>query len=98
MQNLSDKELFRQQGLIGGQWVAIDGSKFLAVASKRAVVTAAKLEQQLKAIDRQVQGYLESLDAADAAEGERDDAEKVGTFLDGFGALGDHECRQRLGE
>ncbi len=56
--------------LIGGQWVAIDGSKFLAVASKRAVVTAAKLEQQLKAIDRQVQGYLESLDAADAAEGD----------------------------
>jgi transposase len=56
--------------LIGGQWVAIDGSKFQAVASKRAVVTAAKLEEQLKAIDRQVQGYLESLDAADAAEGD----------------------------
>jgi transposase len=54
--------------LIGGQWVAIDGSKFQAVASKRAVVSAAKLEEQLKAIDRQVQGYLESLDAADEAE------------------------------
>lgn len=54
--------------LIAGQWVAIDGSKFQAVASKRAVVTAAKLEEQLKSIDRQVQGYLESLDAADQAE------------------------------
>jgi transposase len=57
-----------QAKLIGGQWVAIDGSKFQAVASKRAVVSAAKLEEQLKAIDGQVQGYLESLDAADVAE------------------------------
>lgn len=56
--------------LIGGQWVAIDGSKFEAVASRRAVVSAAKLEEQLKAIDRQVQSYLESLDGADAAETE----------------------------
>jgi len=54
--------------LIAGEWVAIDGSKFQAVASKRAVVTAAKLEEQLKSIDRQVQEYLESLDAADQAE------------------------------
>jgi transposase len=56
--------------LIGGQWVAIDGSKFQAVASKRSVLTRSKLEGQLKAIDRQVQTYLESLDAADSAEDE----------------------------
>jgi hypothetical protein len=56
--------------LVGGQWVAIDGSKFQAVASTRAVVTQAKLEEQLKAIDRQVQTYLETLDAADTAEAE----------------------------
>jgi len=54
--------------LIGGQWVAIDGSKFQAVASKRSVVSAAKLDEQLKSIDRQVQGYLETLEAADEAE------------------------------
>ena len=54
--------------LIGGQWVAIDGSKFQAVASKRSVVSAAKLDEQLKSIDRQVQGYLETLEAADQAE------------------------------
>jgi transposase len=54
--------------LIGGQWVAIDGSKFQAVASKRAVVSASKLDEQLAHIDRQVQGYLESLDAADETE------------------------------
>jgi transposase len=62
--------------LIGGQWVAIDGSKFQAVASKRAVVTTAKLEEQLKAIDRQVQTYLESLDSADQAEGDGASSEK----------------------
>ena len=56
--------------LIGGQWVAIDGSKFQAVASKRSVVSAAKLDEQLKSIDRQVQGYLEALDAAEEAEGD----------------------------
>lgn len=54
--------------LIGGQWVAIDGSKFQAVASKRSVVSAARLDEQLKSIDRQVQGYLETLEAADQAE------------------------------
>lgn len=56
--------------LIGAQWVAIDGSKFQAVASKRSVVSAATLDEQLKSIDRQVQGYLETLDAADEAEGD----------------------------
>lgn len=54
--------------LIGGQWVAIDGSKFQAVASKRAVVSRLKLEEQLKAIDADVQTYLEALDSADGME------------------------------
>jgi transposase len=39
-----------QAELICGQWVAIDGSKFQAVASRRAVLTASALEKQLKAI------------------------------------------------
>jgi len=54
--------------LIGGQWVAIDGSKFQAVASKRAVVSRSRIEEQLKAIDAQVQKYLEALDRADGDE------------------------------
>lgn len=62
--------------LIDGQWVAIDGSKFQAVASKRAVVTRSKLEEQLKAIDRQVEGYLKSLDAVDAVEGEAQESNR----------------------
>ena len=54
--------------LIGGQWVAIDGSKFQAVASKRAVVSRSRLEEELKAIDAEVQRYLETLDRADGDE------------------------------
>lgn len=54
--------------LIGGQWVAIDGSKFQAVASRRSVVTAAQLESELKHIDSQVQRYLEALDVSDESE------------------------------
>ena len=59
-----------EANLIGGQWVAIDGSKFQAVASKRSVLSKAKLEEQLKAIDRQVQAYMESMDSADEGEAE----------------------------
>jgi hypothetical protein len=62
--------------LIGGQWVAIDGSKFQAVASRRSVVTASQLDGELKHLDRQVQTYLESLDAADEAEGDDGEADK----------------------
>jgi transposase len=65
-----------QAQLIGGQWIAIDGSKFQAVASKRAVVSSAKLEEQLRAIDRQVQSYLETLEQADGVEGEERAADK----------------------
>jgi len=65
-----------EAALLGGEWVAIDGSKFQAVASKRAVLTAAKLEEQLKTLDRQVQSYLESLDAADGAEGQTSESDR----------------------
>jgi len=54
--------------LIGGQWVAIDGSKFQAVASKRSTLTASQLEAEMKSVDTAVQSYLESLDQADEAE------------------------------
>src|SRR4051812_13098964 len=40
--------------LVGGQWVAIDGSKFQAVASARRAITSVQLEAQIASIDRQV--------------------------------------------
>ena len=47
----------RQVGLVGGEWVAIDGSKFRAVSSARSV-------REREA----VKGYLEKLESADAQE------------------------------
>lgn len=69
--------------LIRGQWVAIDGSKFQAVASKRAVVSAKKLKEELGRIERRVQGYMQALDVADRAEaGEgREDPDAVRAAL-----------------
>ena len=52
----------REAGVVGGEWVAIDGSKFRAAASRKAVPSVAALE-------RQVGEYLSKLDASDAADG-----------------------------
>lgn len=52
----------REAGVVGGEWVAIDGSKFRAAASRKAVPAVASLE-------RQVGEYLTMLEQSDAAEG-----------------------------
>jgi transposase len=49
--------LGREVGLVGGEWVAIDGSKF------RAVSSAARVKER-----EAVQRYLEEMEAADAQE------------------------------
>ena len=58
----------RGEQLIRGELVAIDGSKFLAVASKRRVVSRKKLERQITTLDADIARYLAELDAADASE------------------------------
>lgn len=58
----------RGERLIQGDLVAIDGSKFLAVASKRRVVNRKKLERQVATLDADIARYLAELEAADAAE------------------------------
>jgi transposase len=60
----------RGQGLIRGEWLAIDGSKFEAVASRKAVLSRERLLREQAVLDRRVAEYLERLDAADAEEGE----------------------------
>jgi transposase len=60
----------RGQGLIGGEWLVIDGSKFEAVASRKAVLSRERLLREQAALDRRVAEYLQRLDAADAEEGE----------------------------
>ena len=52
----------REAGVVGGEWVAIDGSKFRAAASRKAVPSIGTLE-------RQVGEYLAMLEQSDAAEG-----------------------------
>lgn len=57
----------RGEGLIGGELVAIDGSKFQAVASKRQVVSRKQLAHQLATIDADIARYLAELEAGDRA-------------------------------
>ena len=64
----------REQELFGAELVAIDGSKFRAVASKKAVYTPKRIEPELAKIDKQVSEYLSLLDEADAAEPVRPEA------------------------
>ena len=58
----------REQELFGAELVAIDGSKFRAVAGKKAVYTAKRIQRELAQIEQRVQAYLSALDAADAQE------------------------------
>lgn len=60
----------REQSLVTGQLVAIDGSKFGAVASKRKVISKAKLARERERIDARIAQYLAELDAADRSEGD----------------------------
>jgi transposase len=59
----------RGQGLIRGEWLAIDGSKFQAVASRKAVLSRERLLKEHAALDRRVAEYLQRLDEVDAEEG-----------------------------
>jgi len=58
----------RRAGLIAGELVAIDGSKFQAAASRKPYVSAAKLAQQQASLDRQIAAYLIQLDRGDKEE------------------------------
>ncbi|SEC79081.1 Transposase [Pseudomonas frederiksbergensis] len=58
----------RQAGLIAGELVAIDGSKFQAVASSRKHLTTKKLEHREAALDKKIARYLAQLDEADRDE------------------------------
>ncbi|NRF37016.1 transposase, partial [Bacillus velezensis] len=58
----------RQAGLISGQLVAIDGSKFQAVASQRKHLSLAKLKCQQAKLEAQIARYLAELDEADRSE------------------------------
>lgn len=58
--------LLRAAGVVGGECVAIDGSKFQAVASPNAVLWEEDLAGERVRLERQMGDYLASLEAADA--------------------------------
>src|SRR5690606_24306995 len=58
----------RQVGLIAGQLVAIDGSKFQAVASARKQLSLKQLKRQQERLEKHITDYLAQLEAADRAE------------------------------
>lgn len=55
-------------GLVGGELVAVDGSKFKAVNSGGRNFTKKKLERRLKELDHKVEGYLDEMDRTDPSE------------------------------
>lgn len=58
----------KQMGLLGGELVAVDGSKFKAVNSGQRNFSQKKLEKRLKEIDKKVEQYLDEMDRADKRE------------------------------
>jgi transposase len=58
----------KQMGLLGGELVAVDGSKFKAVNSGQKNFSQRKLEKRLKEINKKVERYLDEMDQADKQE------------------------------
>lgn len=54
--------------LLGGELVAIDGSKFEAVASKRQLVTRKSAAEESRKLEARIAQYLRSLDEGDREE------------------------------
>ena len=60
--------LCRDAGLFTARLIALDGSKFRAVASGKKVVNHTKIAEEAACLDRKIADYLNRLDKADAAE------------------------------
>ena len=58
----------RGQELLGGELVAIDGTKIGAVASRKQVITPEKLAKRAAALDRKIAEHLAAMDKADDEE------------------------------
>lgn len=58
----------RQAGLIGGEFVAVDGSKFRAQNSMKNNFNLDKIERQIGYHEKRFEEYMSELEAADAAE------------------------------
>lgn len=55
----------REQGLVGGRTVALDGTKIRAVASPKNIAGAERLARDIAHTEREIAYYLDRLDAMD---------------------------------
>lgn len=60
----------REQGLFSARLVAVDGSKFGAVASRKRVMTPKRVAKAQAKLEARIEEYLQSLDRADGEESE----------------------------
>jgi len=76
--------LCKKLELFGGETIAIDGSKFKAVNSKKRNFSKEKLKKRIKEIEKRVEEYLKELDANDQEESEVKDlsAEELKIILE----------------
>jgi transposase len=58
----------RGQSLLGGELVAVDGTKIEAVASRKKVITPKGLARQTAAVEARIAEHLAAMDAADREE------------------------------
>src|SRR6266849_10339569 len=58
----------RELSLVGGELIAIDGSKMEAVASRKQVITPKSLAKTMAAVDRKIAAHLAAMDEADRDE------------------------------
>ena len=71
----------RRAGLVSGDQVAIDGSKFQAVASRKAVWTAKRLAKEQVRLEAEIGHYLDQLNDADESDEPRVEGEAVRSAL-----------------
>jgi len=62
-------ELCKEMEVLGGELVAIDGTKIQANNSKKRYFRKGDLEKRVEALDRQIERYFQAMDQADREEG-----------------------------
>jgi len=88
--------LCREMGLLSGNSVAIDGSKFKAVNNRDRNFTRAKMERRRAQVEESVARYLQQLDTADRQDPSDTLAAKTSRLKDKIAKLG--EEMKRLAE
>jgi transposase len=58
----------RELSLVGGELIAIDGTKVEAVASRKQVITPKSVEKTMAVLDRKIAAHLATMDEADRKE------------------------------